>query len=184
MICRTLVDTRYKSGKTNYNMAESEGRVYKPVILPGVLDFRANIEAIERLESKIEKLEQRITGMESGIQDNMQRLLTEEKFLRELQSGEEIVEKIVQRLGHLQPIVSTSMPTLDFEERPVGKVEMIKAQAITDLLTEHRKVSSTQLSQLMSISRTRANEYLRMLENSGVVKGEQMGREKVYYLKL
>jgi response regulator of citrate/malate metabolism len=54
---------------------------------------------------------------------------------------------------------------------------------IKSLLEEHRKLTSSDLSKLMNLSRTRCNEYLIDLERQGVVRGTTVRRKKFYELK-
>lgn len=54
---------------------------------------------------------------------------------------------------------------------------------IKSLLEEHKKLTSSDLSKLMNLSRTRCNEYLIELERQSVVKGTTYRRKKFYELK-
>lgn len=161
-------------------MDEIESKhVYKPLFFPSILDFKATFEALQKVESKIDKLEYRLIMLEDKLEEKTQKLLTEERFIKEIESSEEIVEKIVERLKQINHPEAFNR----IDEKLFGRGELEKARIVTDLLKDYGKLSSLQLAQLMNISRTRANEYLKMLENSGVVKGILIGKEKLYYLK-
>ncbi|MHA2070042.1 MAG: winged helix-turn-helix domain-containing protein [Candidatus Thorarchaeota archaeon] len=54
---------------------------------------------------------------------------------------------------------------------------------VKSLLEEHGKLASTDLMQLLKLSRTRCNEYLVELEREGVVQGATVRRKKFYSLK-
>jgi DNA-binding transcriptional regulator LsrR (DeoR family) len=63
-------------------------------------------------------------------------------------------------------------------------VETKRIENITSLLKKHEKITSSKLSQLTGLSRTRCNEYFKLMENLGIVKVSIEKKEKFYKLKL
>jgi len=53
---------------------------------------------------------------------------------------------------------------------------------IKSLLGEHRKLTTSQLSKLINLSRTRCSEYLIEMERKRIVKGTTVRRQKFYEL--
>lgn len=50
------------------------------------------------------------------------------------------------------------------------------------LLRQHKRLSSSQLSKLLGLSRTRCNEYFRELTKKGITEGTIIDRKKYYKL--
>jgi len=59
-----------------------------------------------------------------------------------------------------------------------GKVK----EEIISLLQQHKKLTSTQLSKLVRLSRTRCSEYFRELTKEGLTEGIIINRQKYYKL--
>lgn len=53
---------------------------------------------------------------------------------------------------------------------------------IISILNMQRSITSSQLSKLIGLSRTRCNEYLKEMEKNGIVTGMFVGRKRVYKL--
>ncbi len=53
---------------------------------------------------------------------------------------------------------------------------------IKSLLGEHEKLTASELSKLVNLSRTRCSEYLKELERKGLVKGTNVRRQRFYEL--
>lgn len=68
-----------------------------------------------------------------------------------------------------------------------GKPESMRTlkvkSMIKSLLGEHKKLSSTDLSRLLKLSRTRCSEYLNELSREGVIAYTTVRRKKFYELK-
>jgi Fic family protein len=62
-------------------------------------------------------------------------------------------------------------------------VEQKKEEEILTLLNKHKTLTSSQLSGLIGLSRTRCNEYLKKLERKGITESLTIGRRKVYRIK-
>jgi response regulator of citrate/malate metabolism len=69
------------------------------------------------------------------------------------------------------------------KERPESIRTLKVKSMIKSLLEEHKKLASSDLSNLLKLSRTRCNEYLVELEREGVVRGTTVRRKKFYELK-
>jgi DNA-binding Lrp family transcriptional regulator len=54
---------------------------------------------------------------------------------------------------------------------------------IISLLKKHKNLSSSQLSKLIGLSRTRCNEYLKELEREEIAENITVGRKKIYRLR-
>ena len=82
-------------------------------------------------------------------------------------------KKIERMMNHFQRIERNG------EESPV--IEKRKREIIS-LLEKHEKLTSSQLSNLLGMSRTRCNEYLKNLEREGITKGKITDMKKFYKL--
>jgi response regulator of citrate/malate metabolism len=68
-------------------------------------------------------------------------------------------------------------------EEPLTIVEIKRIKEITSVLEEHKKLTSSELSQMMGLSRTRCNEYFKIMEDLKMVEPFLSRREKYYKLK-
>ena len=66
--------------------------------------------------------------------------------------------------------------------RESPKKNRIKKQIIF-LLQKHKRLNSQQLGELLKLSRVRANEYLKEMENEKITKGVIIKRKKYYMLE-
>jgi response regulator of citrate/malate metabolism len=55
--------------------------------------------------------------------------------------------------------------------------------AIKVILQKHRELTSSELSRLIKLSRTRCNEYLKEMENEGILTAKINCRKKLYFLR-
>jgi len=142
-----------------------------------------NIEGknIKQFYPDIELLHSKISELEKKFEERIPtRVLSETKFKEEVQDGNEIVNKIVSELKNLvqkKPITQTT-------QEPLTIVESRRVEKIISLLKRHEKLSSTELSDLIGLSRTRCNEYFKMMEKLEMVKPILVGKEKFYGLKI
>lgn len=74
-------------------------------------------------------------------------------------------------------------PMIQATKKPLTIVETKKIEEITSLLERHEKLSSSGLSQFMGLSRTRCNEYFKLMESLDLVEPVLFGKEKFYRLK-
>lgn len=114
-------------------------------------------------------------------------ILTERRFIEEVQSGDEIVEKIMSKVRQLIDVSSLKNVVEEKLDKKFGvkpsPVEMRKIERFSGLLQKHGKLSSWQLANLTGLSRTRSNEYFKMMENLGIVEPVEVGRKKFYRLR-
>ncbi len=101
----------------------------------------------------------------------------EKRIEQESQDPEEFVDRIVSRVK--EAVQQKPLPTLE----GLTPVESKRVEIIISLLKEHEKLSSTELSDLLRLSRTRCNEYFKLLERRGLIEAEVKNKEKYYRLK-
>ena len=165
------------------------------VILSLLKDLKKSMEElnlrIENLEKKfevlpknslnetaypqIEELKEKILKLEKKIDERIpERVLSESLFRQEAQDGEEFMEALISRIKQI------------LEEKPEQEltvVEKKRIEEIKSLLKKHKKLSSWELSELTGLSRTRCNEYFKLMENLGMVEAILDGKKKFYILK-
>jgi predicted transcriptional regulator len=153
-----------------------------------ILVAGAGLEVMREIKEKIDRIEFKLTELETKIKDHIpEKVLTESKFAQEIQSSEDIVNKIISEVRSLieqKPVpkpIESRFNGLDGTNKPTI-VEVKRIEKITGLLQTHGKLSSIQLSHLLGMSRTRANEYLKQMETLGLVYGTIDGKEKYYQL--
>jgi AraC-like DNA-binding protein len=141
-------------------------------------------EVIDRMMN----IQGRLNVLEKTIQERMpDKVLTERKFLSEAQAGDEIIDRIVSTIKSSQEFtdrdvdVESIKTMLGSNEGTI--VERKRMERIIDMLKRHSKLTSSQLSQLMGLSRTRCNEYFKEMENMNIVEPVILGKEKFYALK-
>ncbi|MEM7821582.1 MAG: winged helix-turn-helix domain-containing protein [Candidatus Aenigmatarchaeota archaeon] len=137
----------------------------------------ATLEALRDIKERIERIYLKIAELERKIDERMpERVLSEATFQKEIVSTEEVVEKIASKVKCIaRPIIAS--------KEELGIVETKKIQKIISILSEYGKISSSELAEILNLSRTRANEYLKKMEELGIVEGKEIGREKYYSLK-
>ena len=74
-------------------------------------------------------------------------------------------------------------PVIQAVKKPLTIVKTKKIEEITSLLKRHEKLSSSKLSQFVGLSRTRCNEYFKLMESLDLVEPVLFGKEKFYKLK-
>jgi len=172
----------------------------------GVMENRVALAVLRDLKDKIEELNTRISGLEKRIPESKlgfnqeikllhskvselekkfeeripDRVLSETKFKEETQDSEEIIKRIISEMRTMMPRKSV----IQTSNEPLTIVETKRIEKITTLLERHEKLSSSELSQLMGLSRTRCNEYFKLMESLDIVEPFLSGREKFYRLKI
>jgi len=130
--------------------------------------------------SELANLNSRLTGLEKKIEGGIpEKVLSESIFKEEAQDSEQLVDKIISEIKALMP----KKPTLKDIEEPLTIVERKRIEHIISLLERHEKLTSSELSELTGLSRTRCNEYFKLMEKLGKVEAIFGGREKFYRLK-
>ncbi|UCD02921.1 MAG: winged helix-turn-helix transcriptional regulator [Candidatus Aenigmatarchaeota archaeon] len=132
------------------------------------LDSLSKAEKLRELE-KEKSLNQRIESLifkkfkETGLDERMKEM----NF-----TLEEIAEKVEQLMFLYQ---SNSRQKTSPSVRKMRVKEMI-----TLLLQQHGQLSAPQLCNLLNLSRTRCSEYLKEMENKGLLESELNCRKKFY----
>jgi hypothetical protein len=181
----------FSESETSYTAdfgQEYEDKKVKPehILLAG-----AGLEILRDLQDKIERLDQRLDQLEKTIGEKIPgKVLTEEVFKEEIQDGDEFADKIISEvkagLAEVKSIANRSRSFTEIVKNKIEEVEkptLVEAKrmdGIMQLLQQHRKLTSVQLAQLMSMSRTRSNEYFKQMESLGIIDSEIIGKEKYY----
>ena len=96
-------------------------------------------------------------------------------------------ETIMQKIKELDKKIDSMKDSFQREHyikksNPESPVKKKRKREIIKLLESHKKLTSTQLSVITGISRTRCNEYLRELEEQGMANGTVSDKRKFYRL--
>jgi len=118
-----------------------------------------SLETIQEIKSKIGKIESKLVELEKRVE--------EKTILEPKQDAKQ--ETVPQQIG------------TRIEVKPT-KTESKKVEKIRSLLLRYGKLSSFQLAQILNLSRTRSNEYFKLMEQLGLVEGIMVGKEKYYQL--
>ncbi len=156
-----------------------KGEEPKPVVevTPrDVLFVGSAIEILREMKEKVDRIDFRLRELERKFDERVsEKVLSESRFTQETEGSEDIVNKIVAE------VKKVSRPLIPHKEK-ITIVESKRIERIISFLQEHRTLSSYQLAQMMGLSRTRCNEYFKQMENLGIVKGIENGKEKYYQL--
>ncbi len=137
------------------------------VEMPEIPDYSKEISLIQKKLNELEKkIDERMPG----------KVVLESTFKQESQDVEELVEKIVAKI---QPAIEKPL-VLNTGLTPV---ESKRIEKIIQILDRHEKLSSVELGDLTGLSRTRCNEYFKLMEKSGIVEAVSNGKEKYYVLR-
>jgi biotin operon repressor len=85
------------------------------------------------------------------------------------------IDELIRRIERIEKM-------LEEKQKTEGVRKARVKERIIELLKEKKKLSSSQLSKLIGLSRTRCNEYFRELTKEGITEGVLIGREKYYKL--
>jgi len=96
------------------------------------------------------------------------------------QKTEESVD-LISMINELTKRVEELEKKIESEKRESIRKMRVKEQIIS-LLQEHKRLTSSQLSNIIGLSRTRCNEYLKELSREGLTEGVIVGRQKFYKL--
>ncbi len=98
--------------------------------------------------------------------------------IHDLEHIKERLDDISQKLSHLHE----RMDTMEGKSRKADdgvKKTRIK-RTIEENLRQHGKLTSYDLAQILSLSRTRCSEYLNEMERAGLIKGVTFKRKRYY----
>ncbi len=80
----------------------------------------------------------------------------------------------------LEELKNSLVPLSRSKSDTIRKIKM--KRMIIELLTKHKRLTSSELSNYLNLSRTRCSEYLTELEREMVAKGVVISRQKFYEL--
>jgi len=106
-------------------------------------------------------------NLESSPIENSKEFLEIDDFVAKL-------DKLAQRINVIEEKIE--------EDKEEGVRKFKVKEQILSLLGQHKKLSSSELSKLINLSRTRCNEYFRELSKEGLTEGIIVGRQKYYKL--
>lgn len=137
----------------------------------------ANLEVLRDLKERLDKLYLKMAELERKIEERIpEKVLSETTFKQEIVDSEEVIQKIISELKTVtRPLIAS--------KQQLTIVESKKIEKIVSILQEHGKLSSSQLAQFTTMSRTRCNEYFKQMEELNLVEGIEIGKEKYYRLK-
>ncbi|MFC2143027.1 hypothetical protein ACFLQN_01365 [Candidatus Aenigmatarchaeota archaeon] len=104
----------------------------------------------------------------------------ESRKVKPIENEEDLSAKIVKlskKIDTLHEMIKGNKVNKNVDQSPV---KTRKRNQVMELVEKNIKLSSYDLSFLMNISRTRANEYLKELERDGLLKNELIDK-KMYY---
>ena len=143
-----------------------------------VLLVGSTLEILREMREKLDNISLRLVDLERKFEERIpEKMLSENKFISEVENGDDIVGKI------LSEIKEATHPLIAARER-LTIVETKRIERIITFCKQHERLNSMQLGQLMGLSRTRCNEYLKKMEVMGLLESELTGKEKYYKLKI
>lgn len=155
---------------------DEETRPVVEVTPRDVLFVGSAIEILREMKEKVDRIDFRLRELERKFDERVsEKVLSESRFAQETEGSEDIVNRIVAE------VKKVSRPFIPHKEK-ITIVESKRIERIISFLQEHRTLSSYQLAQMMGLSRTRCNEYFKQMENLGIVKGIENGKERYYQL--
>lgn len=145
------------------------------------------LKKLDDLKDNLSGTQERVKSIEKVLANRLPPdILTERRFAEEVQSGDEIVDKIISKVQGLVDVSSLKKVLEEKLDRKLGlkpsHVEMRRIDSITNLLQKHGKLCSWDLANLTGLSRTRCNEYFKKMENLGIAESVEVGRQKYYRL--
>lgn len=145
--------------------------------------IQKRLEMLEEIRDRILNLQGRIRRLERIIEEKLpDKALTEDKFKQEINGSDEIVERIMSEVKALAEKKSVFDIIEDRIAEKPSVVEMKRIESITGILQRHGKLTSSDLSKHLGLSRTRCNEYFKKMEKLGLVEPILIGKEKFYRL--
>ncbi len=145
------------------------------------------IHKLDELNMVMNDVQERVDMIEDVLAKRLPPdILTERKFVEEVETGDEIVEKLlsdIQGMVKKNSVRSLIEDRIDdrFDAKPT-RVETKRIEKITRVLQNHDRLSSNDLSDLIGLSRTRCNEYFKQMQELGIVEPVREGRKKFYRL--
>ena len=131
-----------------------------------------NDDIVDRIVSEIRIVNENIEKRLSQASENKITVIAQKQSMQPI---DRLSERLNEKLNELRQLFESS-------EQKLTIVERKRMEEIAQALHKHQKLSSTQLSQLIGLSRTRCNEYFKRMESMGIVEPVLVGKEKFYRL--
>ncbi len=128
---------------------------------------------------EIEIIKDKLTALENKFEERVpHRVVSEDMFKEETEVTEELIDKIVSRIADV-----LKKPSILSTDDSLTLVESKRIEKIIHLLERHEKLNSNELSEILGLSRTRSNEYFKIMERMNLIVAKLEGKEKYYLLK-
>ena len=98
--------------------------------------------------------------------------------LERLKSLDKKIDRITERLKAIDSVIETEGVQIPSQTKSAKTIEAIKL-----ILDKHGDMTSSDLSKLIKLSRTRCNEYLREMEDLGILVSKINSRKKIYGIR-
>jgi len=100
----------------------------------------------------------------------------------DLENIRERLDDISQKLSHLHERIDgiDGKGTVHAKSQEDGIKKSRIKKTIESNIREHGKLTSYDLAQILSLSRTRCSEYLNEMERAGIIKGVRFRRKRYY----
>ena len=98
--------------------------------------------------------------------------------LERLKSLYKKIDRITERLKAIDSVIETEGVQIPSQTKSAKTIEAIKI-----ILDKHGNMTSMELSKLIKLSRTRCNEYLREMEDLGILVSKVNSRKKIYGIR-
>jgi len=98
--------------------------------------------------------------------------------LEKLKSLNKKIDRINDKLKSLDSIIESDGIKLPSQTKSAKTIEAIKL-----ILEKHGEMTALELGKLIKLSRTRCNEYLKEMEDIGVLVSKTISRKKVYGIR-
>jgi Fic family protein len=98
--------------------------------------------------------------------------------LEKLKSLNKKIDRINEKLKSIDSVIESDGIKLPSQTKSAKTIEAIKL-----ILEKHGEMTASELSKLIKLSRTRCNEYLKEMEDIGVLVSKTISRKKVYGIR-
>jgi len=127
--------------------------------------------------SKIAKEER-----EKVLREKIREIVAEELINSGIQNRiDEIFREMKKVDKKVEELKSSLLPLSRSKSDSIRKLKM--KRMIIELLNKHKRMTASDLSVRLNLSRTRCSEYLTELERTGIARGVVVSRQKFYELR-
>ena len=115
------------------------------------------------------------------LKDRIREIVTEELINCGINKRIDDISKYTKSLDKkIEGLKSSLVPLSRSKDDSIRKIKM--KRMIIELLNKHKRLTASDMSVKLDLSRTRCSEYLTELERSGVANGIVISRQKFYEL--